>query len=146
MQTSSFSRAPLAIPPQSARASGSADLALPVDFQERATEAANLLKALANPDRLLLLCQLVGGERSVTELGVLAQIAQPSLSQQLGVLRGERLVATRREGKNMFYRVASPAALTVLETLYGLFCKEPAAGRKASATIGRVKRHRKEAA
>ena len=145
MQTSSFSRAPLAIPPQSARASGSADLALPVDFQERATEAANLLKALANPDRLLLLCQLVGGERSVTELGVLAQIAQPSLSQQLGVLRGERLVATRREGKNMFYRVASPAALTVLETLYGLFCKEPAAGRKASATIGRVKRHRKEA-
>ena len=145
MQTSSFSRAPLAVPPQSARASGSADLALPVDFQERATEAANLLKALANPDRLLLLCQLVGGERSVTELGVLAQIAQPSLSQQLGVLRGERLVATRREGKNMFYRVASPAALTVLETLYGLFCKEPAAGRKASATIGRVKRHRKEA-
>ena len=146
MQTSSFSRAPLAVPPQSARASGLADLALPVDFQERATEAANLLKALANPDRLLLLCQLVGGERSVTELGVLAQIAQPSLSQQLGVLRGERLVATRREGKNMFYRVASPAALTVLETLYGLFCKEPAAGRKASATIGRVKRHRKEAA
>ena len=146
MQTSSFSRATLAVPPQSARASGSADLALPVEFQERATEAANLLKALANPDRLLLLCQLVGGERSVTELGVLAQIAQPSLSQQLGVLRGERLVATRREGKNMFYRVASPAALTVLETLYGLFCKEPAAGRKASATIGRVKRHRKEAA
>ena len=146
MQTSSFSRATLAVPPQSARASGSADLALPVEFQERATEAANLLKALANPDRLLLLCQLVGGERTVTELGVLAQIAQPSLSQQLGVLRGERLVATRREGKNMFYRVASPAALTVLETLYGLFCKEPAAGRKASATIGRVKRHRKEAA
>ena len=146
MQTSSFSRATLAVPPQSARASGSADLALPVEFQERATEAANLLKALANPDRLLLLCQLVGGERTVTELGVLAQIAQPSLSQQLGVLRGERLVATRREGKNMFYRVASPAALTVLETLYGLFCKEPAAGRKASATTGRVKRHRKEAA
>lgn len=145
MSTTSFSRVPLAAPPQGVLALESADVALPVGFQERATEAASLLKALANPDRLLLLCQLVGGERSVTELGVLAQIEQPSLSQQLGVLRGERLVATRREGKNVFYRVASPAALTVLETLYGLFCKEHAAGRKPSATSGRVKRHRKEA-
>jgi ArsR family transcriptional regulator len=120
--------------------------ALPLDFQERAAEAAKLLKALANPDRLMLLCQLVGGERTVTELGVLAHIEQPSLSQQLGVLRGERLVATRREGKNVFYRVASPTALALLETLYGLFCKEqaPAAGRKPPATIGRGTRRRKE--
>ncbi len=146
MQTSAFSGPPLAAPSQGVLALESADVVLPADFQERATEAANLLKALANPDRLLLLCQLVGGERSVTELGVLAQIEQPSLSQQLGVLRGERLVATRREGKNVFYRVASPAALTVLETLYGLFCKDPVAGRKPSATPGRVKRHRKEIA
>jgi ArsR family transcriptional regulator len=98
----------------------------PVDFQARATAAANLLKALANPDRLMLMCQLVDGERTVTELGVLARIEQPSLSQQLGVLRGERLVATRREGKNVFYRIASPSAMTVLETLYGLFCGEQA--------------------
>jgi ArsR family transcriptional regulator len=121
-------------------------VALPIDFQERATEAANLLKALANPDRLVLLCQLVGGERTVTELGVLAQIEQPSLSQQLGVLRGERLVATRRDGKNVFYRVDSPAALSVLETLYGLFCKEqaPVVARKRPQTAGRVTRRRKE--
>ena len=119
-----------------------------INFQERANEAAKLLKALAHPDRLLLLCQLVGGERTVTDLGVLARIEQPSLSQQLGVLRGERLVATRREGKNVFYRVASPAALTLLETLYGLFCAEqaPAAGRKPPATTGRGTRRRKEAA
>ncbi len=118
----------------------------PVDFQARATEAANLLKALANPDRLLLLCQLVDGERSVTELGVLARIEQPSLSQQLGVLRGERLVATRREGKNIFYRIASPSALTVLETLYGLFCEEqaPATVRAERAPVGRGTRQRKE--
>jgi ArsR family transcriptional regulator len=93
-----------------------------MDLQARADEAASLLKALANPGRLLLLCQLVGGERSVSELGLSAGIEQPSLSQQLGVLRGERLVATRREGKQVFYRIASPAALTVLEALYGLFC------------------------
>ena len=99
-----------------------------LDLQAKAAEAAALLKALAHPDRLMLLCQLVGGERSVTELGALAGMGQPSLSQQLGVLRGERLVATRREGKHMVYRIASPAALTVLQTLYGLFCEpQPAA-------------------
>lgn len=146
MQTSSFSRVPPAAARPPVPVPETAGSALPVGFQERATEAAHLLKALANPDRLLLLCQLVGGERTVTELGVLAQIEQPSLSQQLGVLRGEGLVATRREGKNVFYRVASPAALTVLETLYGLFCKEqaPMAVRKPPATTGRVTRRIKE--
>lgn len=91
---------------------------------DRAQDASQLLKALANPDRLMLLCQLVAGERSVAELGALSGIAQPSLSQQLGVLRHERLVATRREGKTVHYRVDSPAALAVLQTLYDLFCNE----------------------
>ena len=76
---------------------------------------------------------LVGGERSVGELGASAGIEQPSLSQQLGVLRGERLVATRREGKQVIYRIASPAALTVLEALHGLFC-EPAQASVATKT------------
>ena len=109
-----------------------------IDFQARAADAASLLKALANPDRLMLLCQLVGGERSVTELGELTRLAQPSLSQQLGVLRGERLVATRREGKNVFYRIASLPAQKLLETLYGLFCDEPtpAVPRRRRATRG----------
>jgi ArsR family transcriptional regulator len=104
-----------------------------IDLQARAGEAAALLKALANPDRLLLLCQLVGGERSVSDLGLSTDIEQPSLSQQLGVLRGERLVATRREGKQVFYRIASPAALTVLEALYGLFCNPAKAAPSAKA-------------
>ena len=121
-------------------------LMIPVDFHARAIEAATLLKALANPDRLLLLCQLVDGERTVTELGVLARIEQPSLSQQLGVLRGERLVATRREGKKVFYRIASPPAMTVLETLYGLFCgdRPPPLAVATPATAGRSTRRRKE--
>jgi DNA-binding transcriptional ArsR family regulator len=71
----------------------------------------------------MLLCQLVGGERSVNALGALAGVAQPSLSQQLGVLRGERLVATRREGKQVLYRLASAPAIALLQTLYGLFCQ-----------------------
>jgi len=108
-----------------------------IDLQAKALEAASLLKALANPDRLLLLCQLVDAERSVAELGELTGISQPSLSQQLGVLRGERLVSTRREGKHVLYRVDSPAALAVLQTLYGLFCEpesRPAGRRSVTAT------------
>jgi ArsR family transcriptional regulator len=105
----------------------------PLDLHARAGEAAALLKALANADRLLLLCQLVGGERSVGELGASAGIEQPSLSQQLGVLRGERLVATRREGKQVIYRIASPAALALLESLHGLFC-EPAPASSVAKT------------
>ncbi len=96
------------------------------DLQARAGEAAALLKALANPDRLLLLCQLVQGERCVGDLGAATGIGQPSLSQQLAVLRAERLVATRRDGQRMHYSLASPAALAVLGTLRGLFCPDPA--------------------
>ena len=113
-----------------------------VDLQARAEEAANLLKALANPDRLLLLCQLVEGERSVTDLGMLSGIAQPSLSQQLGVLRGERLVATRREGKSVIYRIDSPAAMAILQTLYGLFCKPPTSA--AATGAGRAGARRRQ--
>ena len=95
------------------------------DFQSQSEEAAKLLKALANPDRLLLLCQLVGQEKSVAELGDLTGIAQPSLSQQLGVLRAENLVATRRDGKSIFYRIEAPEVHAVLQTLYELYCEDP---------------------
>jgi ArsR family transcriptional regulator len=103
-------------------------------LQARAGEAAALLKTLANPDRLLLLCHLVGGERGVGELGASTGIEQPSLSQQLGVLRGERLVATRRVGKQVIYRIASPAALAVLAALYGVFC-DPARATPAVQAV-----------
>ena len=91
-------------------------------LQHRAQEAAALLKTLANPDRLLLLCHLLDAERTVAELGEITGIAQPTLSQQLAVLRHEELVATRREGKSIHYRVASPAVRAVLRTLHRLYC------------------------
>ncbi len=87
-----------------------------------AAQAATLLKSLANPDRLLLLCLLVDEERNVSALETLTGIRQPSLSQQLGVLREEGIVDTRRDGKFIFYRIASAPALAVLRILHATFC------------------------
>ncbi len=91
-------------------------------LRANADAAGQLLKSLGNPDRLLLLCQLSQGERNVGELEQLLGIQQPTLSQQLAVLRREGLVATRREGKQIIYRIDSPQALAVINTLYELFC------------------------
>lgn len=92
------------------------------DMRTAADAACRLMKALSNPDRLLLLCLLSQGELRVGELEERLQIVQPTLSQQLAVLRDEGLVATRREGKHIYYRVASPQALAVLGVLYQQFC------------------------
>lgn len=83
-----------------------------------------LLRALANEDRLLLLCQMTHGERSVSEFETALDIRQPTLSQQLGVLRTEGLVTTRREGKRIFYAVADPKVRALLGTLYTLYCAQ----------------------
>jgi DNA-binding transcriptional ArsR family regulator len=91
-------------------------------MQVAAKEAASTLRALANEDRLMLLCQLSQGEKSVSELEELVDLHQPSLSQQLGVLRTEGLVDTRRDGKRIFYSIADPKVLTLLGTMYGLYC------------------------
>ena len=93
-------------------------------MHEAGAQAARLLKALANPDRLILLCQLSEREMSVSELEISLGIMQPTLSQQLGVLREEALVETRRDGKHVFYRVRSPQALAVLRVLYEEFCRK----------------------
>lgn len=90
-----------------------------------ADAACSLMRVLSNPDRLLLLCQLSGGERRVGELEELLDIQQPTLSQQLAVLRDESLVATRREGKQIYYRIASESALAVMAALYDQFCAKP---------------------
>lgn len=91
-------------------------------MQLAAARASRLLKALANPDRLLLLCQLTQGEHCVSEMEALVGVLQPTLSQQLGVLRQEGLVSTRREGKQIFYSIASRDALAVMQVLYERFC------------------------
>lgn len=96
------------------------------ELKENISEAAGLLKSLANEDRLLLLCQLASGEKAVSELERLTGIRQPTLSQQLGVLRNEGLVTTRRDGKWIFYSVASHHAMSLLTTLHHLFGAESA--------------------
>lgn len=85
-------------------------------------KASRLMKVLSNPDRMLLLCQLAEAEKRVGELESLLGIVQPTLSQQLGVLRDEGLVSTRREGKHIYYRIDSPQALAVMRVLYQQFC------------------------
>ena len=89
-----------------------------------ATQAVGTLKVLAHEDRLLLLCQLSQGERCVGELEEALGIHQPTLSQQLSVLRNEGLVNTRRQGKQIFYSVANPATLEILALLYRIYCPE----------------------
>ncbi len=91
-------------------------------MQQSSQQASQLLKSLSHPDRLLLLCQLTQGEYCVSELETLVGVGQPSLSQQLGILRKDELVATRREGKQIYYRIASDDALAVLQLLYERFC------------------------
>lgn len=94
----------------------------PVALRAAAGQAVAALKVLANQDRLLLLCQLSQGELCVSELEEALAIHQPTLSQQLGVLRSEGVVDTRRQGKKIYYRVADPALLEILAVLYRLYC------------------------
>jgi DNA-binding transcriptional ArsR family regulator len=99
-------------------------------LRKSAGEACGLLKVLGNQDRLLLLCQMTQGEYCVSELEQATAIRQPTLSQQLTVLREENMVSTRREGKQVFYSIASNEAMAVMGVLYELYCK-PARKRKS---------------
>ena len=91
-------------------------------MRKAAAEATEVLRALANEDRLLLLCQLSQGEKSVSELEELLDIHQPTLSQQLGVLRTMGLVDTRRDGKRIFYSIADEKVMLLLGAMYDLYC------------------------
>ena len=91
-------------------------------MRKSASQACAMLKALANEDRLLILCQLIGGARSVGELEFLLGIRQPTLSQQLTVLRQEGLVSTERKGKYIIYSLASTEVIHITQTLYRLYC------------------------
>ncbi len=97
--------------------------------------AVAVLRALSNEDRLLLLCQMSQGEYSVGELEELLDIRQPTLSQQLTVLRAEGLVDTRREGKRIFYRVSDQKVLMILTTLYQLYCPKPTKRSSKGGTV-----------
>jgi ArsR family transcriptional regulator len=94
------------------------------ELRASADKACGLMRAMANTDRLMLLCQLSLGEKSVGELEAMLGIHQPTLSQQLTVLREANLVTTRREGKSIIYRISSEAAMAVMQVLHQHICKE----------------------
>ena len=91
---------------------------------EKATSASDFLKAISHEGRLMILCHLVSGEKSVTELEDLISARQAAVSQQLSRLRLEGLVVPRRDGKTIYYRLADDKPKRVLEVVYDLFCAE----------------------
>lgn len=91
---------------------------------DNATKASNFLKAISHEGRLMILCHLVSGEKSVTELEDLLSARQAAVSQQLSRLRLEGLVVPRREGKAIYYRLADDRPRRILEVVYDLFCAE----------------------
>lgn len=105
-----------------ARKSTARSLPSPEEMARHAGEAAALLKALAHPARLLVLCQLVEGESSVGELQPITGLSMSALSQHLAVLREMALVQTRRESQTIYYSLAEGPAVGVLDALYAAYC------------------------
>lgn len=93
-------------------------------MRAHAADAARLLKALGNENRLMLLCLLVEGERSVGELNARLALSQPALSQHLAVLREDGLVNTRREAQTIYYSLAEGPAQRIIGTLHGIYCAD----------------------
>lgn len=92
------------------------------EMATRAGEVADLLKTLSHPARLMIVCTLIEGEYSVGELEEKLDVHQPHLSQHLTVLRGSSIVETRREGKQIFYRLTEAKAARLVAALYDIFC------------------------
>jgi len=89
----------------------------------KAKDASDFLKALAHEGRLMILCLLCDGEKSVTELEQMLALRQPTVSQQLARLRAEGLVAARRDGKTMHYRLASEDVRVIIGAVHQVFCR-----------------------
>jgi len=98
-------------------------------FEASAGEAASLLRALSNEKRLMILCQLGDREMSVGQILPLVGLSQSALSQHLAKLRDEALVATRRDGTTIFYRIAEPAVLKVIAVLAEIYCPPLTSGK-----------------
>lgn len=94
------------------------------ELQTRALRASGLLKAMSNPVRLLVLCQLAESEKSVGELEEVVDVSQSALSQHLALLRARGLVKFRRDGQTLFYSLAGREAPTLLAALYEVYCKK----------------------
>ncbi|HEX2199482.1 MAG TPA: metalloregulator ArsR/SmtB family transcription factor [Burkholderiales bacterium] len=109
------------------------------ELEARALRAAGLLKAMANPVRLRVLCQLAEGEKSVGELEQVAGVSQSALSQHLALLRQRGLVKPRRAGQAVFYALAGAEAPALLAALYEVYCSK-------TGLVGGLRRRRRQAA
>lgn len=115
-------------------------LAVPPDSKaliNRAELAGSLLAAMANPKRLMILCELLNGERSVNELSERLDVRQSTVSQHLSLLRKGGFVASRRAAQTQFYSLAGEEARAVLATLHGLYCSQPDSTRQQSNGVKR---------
>ncbi len=92
-------------------------------LEKNADRACDLLSAMANTSRLMILCQLADSEKSVSDLQPLIGLSQSALSQHLAVLRRKHLVRTRRAGQSIYYSLASGEAASIMETLHAQFCR-----------------------
>lgn len=96
----------------------------PTDMKDSSSQAAAFLKTLAHEGRLMILCHLSEGEKSVGELETLLDLRQAAVSQMLARLRGEGLVSTRREGKTIYYSLKDGKTTQVIDLMYSLFCDQ----------------------
>jgi len=101
------------------------------ELQKNASHVAALLKAIANPARLVILCELINGERSVGALERAVGLSQSAISQHLAVLRRGDVVASRRDGQTVFYSLASADVVTLMGTLHAVFCRDGPARRSS---------------
>ena len=97
------------------------------DLRENAQKASELLKAMSNEKRLMILCYLAGGEKAVGEMEKLVGLSQSALSQHLARLRRDGLVKTRRASQTIYYSLSGGEAQAIMETLHGIYCRPPEA-------------------
>mgnify|MGYP006333296217 CR=1 FL=1 len=112
-----------------------ADVSVGAKMQAQAEQAAELLKALSNPQRLRVMCLLIDGERTVGEINTEIELSQSALSQHLAVLRREKLVRTRRASQAIYYSVMDGAAMDIVHLLHDKYCCAPPRGAARSNHI-----------
>lgn len=105
-------------------------------LQRSASRACVMLKALANEVRLILICQLAEGEKSVSQLQAAVGLGQSAVSQHLALLRHRRLVATRRDRRSVYYRIAQPEVRALIRTMHDQFCRAAREGRARGSRAG----------
>ena len=105
------------------------------ELQRNARRVAGLLKAMSNPARLVILCQIAEGERSVGELERAVGLSQSSISQHLAVLRAQTVVSSRRIGQTVLYSLASKEVEALMATLHAVFCREAVTPRSSASRV-----------